>query len=403
LIAEMVRQINSEERSNKSDNYFAINLIKMKLSLKSSDCLILTTFFMLIFSSIVYSQAPNSFSYQAVVRDASNQLIVSQAVGLRVSVLQGAVDGSIVFSETHVPSTNQNGLFTVQVGSGALVSGSFSGIDWAQGPFFIKTEIDQAGSSNYTIESTSQLQSVPYALYANTSGSSIAGPQGPVGPQGPQGEPGPTGQPGPTGATGPAGAGACETLSNGNMMVVYTATTGYGMSQSQSAINTNYNNLQYNNQSFSGTVLGAVASERQIVVYTTTNAYCFYQTQSSIGNNFNAGVWSSTSLSGTVIGAIASKQNIVVYTTTGAYGFSQSQSIISDPPVWSTGSWNIQNISGAFVGAKANGRSIAIFTSSGIYTFYQSQSSSGTPPAENAGAWVIQSLSEPPVDAISNH
>lgn len=378
----------------------------MKLSIKSLGHSIMTVFLMLIFSSIANSQAPNNFSYQAVVRDASNQLIVSQAVGLRVSVLQGAVDGAVVFTETHVPSTNQNGLFTVQVGSGTLVNGSFSGIDWAQGPFFIKTEVDPIGASNYTIESTSQLQSVPYALYANTSGSSIAGPQGPTGPQGPQGPQGatgPAGEPGPTGATGPAGAGACETLSNGNMMVVYTATTGYGMSQSQSAINTNYNNLQFNNQSFSGTVLGAVASERQIVVYTTTNAYCFYQTQSSIGNNFNTGVWSSTSLSGTVIGAIASKQNIVVYTSTGAYGFSQSQSIISDPPVWSSGAWNIQSINGAFVGAKANGRSIAIFTSSGIYTFYQSQSSSGTPPAENAGAWVIQSLSEPPVDGISNH
>lgn len=399
----MVRQINSEERSNKSDNYFAINLIKMKLSLKSSACLILTTFYMLIFNGIVYSQAPNSFSYQAVVRDASNQLIVSQAVGLKVSILQGAVDGSIVFTETHVPSTNQNGLFTVQVGSGTVVNGSFSGIDWAQGPFFIKTEVDPAGSSNYTIESTSQLQSVPYALYANTSGSSIAGPQGPVGPQGPQGEPGPEGEPGPTGATGPAGAGACETLSNGNMMVVYTATTGYGLSQSQSSINASYNNLQYSTQSFSGTIVGAIASERQIVVYTTTNAYAFCQSQSSIGTTYNYGTWSTTSLSGTVIGAIASKNNIVVYTTTGAYGFAQSQSSLGDPPSLNNGTWNIQSISGNFVGAKANSRSIAIYTSSGIYTFFQSQSGSGNSPADNSGNWVIQSLSQPPVDAITNH
>jgi hypothetical protein len=378
----------------------------MKLSIKSSGRSIITTFLMLIFSSIANSQAPNNFSYQAVVRDASNQLIVSAPVGLRLSILQGSANGNVQFSETHQPTTNLNGLFTVEVGAGSVLSGAISAIDWGQGPFFIKTEIDPQGANSYTIESVSQLQSVPFALYANNSGSSVAGPIGPQGPAGPQGNPGstgPAGEPGPTGATGPAGAGACETLSNGNMMVVYTTSTGYGLSQSQSSINTNYNNLQYNNQSFSGTVLGAVASERQIIVYTTTNAYCFYQTQSSIGNSFNSGVWSSTSLSGTVIGAIASKQSVVVYTTTGAYGFSQSQSNLGDPPVWSSGTWNIQSISGAFVGAKANGRSIAIFTSSGIYTFYQSQSSSGTPPAENAGAWVIQSLSEPPVDAISNH
>lgn len=360
----------------------------------------------LIASNLVFSQAPNFFSYQAVVRDVSNELITSQAVGLRVSILQGAVDGSVVFAETHVPSTNQNGLFTVQVGNGTLVSGTFSGIDWAQGPFYIKTEIDPQGAANYTIESTSQLQSVPYALYANTSGSSVAGPQGPIGlqgPQGPQGVPGPAGEPGPIGATGPAGAGACETLSNGNMMVVYTGTTGYGLSQSQSSINASYNNLQYSTQSFSGTVLGAIASERQIVIYTTTNAYAFNQSQSSINTTYNYGTWSTTSLSGTVIGAIASKNSIVVYTTTGAYGFAQSQSSIGDPPSLNSGTWSIQSISGNFVGAKANGRSIAIYTSSGIYTFFQTQSGSGTSPADNNGNWVIQSLSQPPLDAISNH
>lgn len=366
----------------------------MKISTKSSACLIISVVFSLIFSGITKGQAPNNFSYQAVVRNELNQLVNTQTVGLRLSILQNSATGNTVYVETHSPTTNANGLFSVQVGNGTVVSGSIASIDWSQGPYFIKTEVDPLGATNYTIESSSQLQSVPYALYSSSSGSSIAGP---IGPQGPQGEIGPTG------ATGPEGAGSCETLSNGNMLVVYSATNGYGLSQSQSSLNTNYNNLQYTIQSFTGNVLGAVASERQIVVYTSTNAYCFYQTQSSLANNFNTGVWSTTSLSGTVIGAIASKQNVVVYTTTGAYGFSQSQSTLANPPIWSTGSWNVQSISGAFIGAKANGRSIVVYTSSGIYTFFQSQSSSGTPPAENSGNWVIQSLSEPPIDAISNH
>lgn len=362
--------------------------------------------FSLIFSGVTKGQAPNNFSYQAVVRNELNQLVITQTVGLRLSILQGSTTGNTVYAETHSPTTNSNGLFSVEIGNGTIASGSIASIDWSQGPYFIKTEVDPLGASNYTIESISQLQSVPYALYANNSGSSVAGPQGPIGlqgPQGPQGVPGPAGEPGPTGATGPAGAGACETLSNGNTMVVYTASTGYGLSQSQSSTSVSYNNLQYSAQSFSGSVLGAVASERQIVIYTTTNAYAFSQAQSSIGTSYNTGTWSTTTLSGTVLGAIASKLNVVVYTTTGAYGFSQSQSSLGDPPSLNSGTWNIQNISGSFVGAKANGRSIAIYTSTGIYTFYQSQSSFGTPPAENAGAWVIQSLSQPPIDAISNH
>jgi len=375
----------------------------MKISTKSSACLIFSIVFSLFFSGLAKGQAPNNFSYQAVVRNELNQLVVSQTVGLRLSILQNSGTGNTVYAETHSPTTNSNGLYSVEIGNGTIASGSIATIDWSQGPYFIKTEVDPLGAVNYTIESVSQLQSVPYALYANNSGSSVVRPAGPIGPQGPQGEAGPSGEPGPTGATGPAGAGACETLSNGNTMVVYTATTGYGLSQSQSSSNASYNNLQYSTQSFSGNILGAIASERQIVIYTTTNAYSFSQTQSSIGTSYNYGTWSTTNLSGTVIGAIASKQSVVVYTTTGAYGFAQSQSSVGDPPSLNTGTWNIQNLSGNFVGAKANSRSIAIYTNTGIYTFFQSQSGIGTSPADNNGNWVIQNLSQAPLDAITTH
>jgi hypothetical protein len=375
----------------------------MKISIKSSACIIFSIVFSLFFSGLAKGQAPNNFSYQAVVRNELNQLVVSQTVGLRLSILQNSGTGNTVYAETHSPTTNSNGLYSVEIGNGTIASGSIATIDWSQGPYFIKTEVDPLGAVNYTIESVSQLQSVPYALYANNSGSSVVGPAGPIGPQGPQGEAGPSGEPGPIGATGPAGAGACETLSNGNTMVVYTATTGYGLSQSQSSSNASYNNLQYSTQSFSGNILGAIASERQIVIYTTTNAYSFSQTQSSIGTSYNYGTWSTTNLSGTVIGAIASKQSVVVYTTTGAYGFAQSQSSVGDPPSLNTGTWNIQNLSGNFVGAKANSRSIAIYTNTGIYTFFQSQSGIGTSPADNNGNWVIQNLSQAPLDAITTH
>jgi uncharacterized protein (TIGR02145 family) len=168
--------------------------------------------YLLFISSLGFSQAPQKFSYQAVVRNASNQLIGNQSIGLKVSILQGSAAGNAIFSELHAPVTNSNGLITIEVGGGSPLTGSISSIDWTNGPFFIQTETDIDGGNNYTITATSQLMSVPYALYALNSGSSVPGPQGeqgPIGQTGPQGLTGLTGPQGPiglTGATGPAGA-----------------------------------------------------------------------------------------------------------------------------------------------------------------------------------------------------
>jgi uncharacterized protein (TIGR02145 family) len=99
-------------------------------------------------------------------------------------------------------------LVSVEIGSGTLVFGAFSTIDWSAGPYFIKTETDPTGGSTYTITGTSQLMNVPYALYAKTSGSSTPGPQGAAGPQGltgAVGTNGTNGTDGATGSTGPAG------------------------------------------------------------------------------------------------------------------------------------------------------------------------------------------------------
>ena len=162
----------------------------------------------------LFAQAPEKMSYQAVVRDANNALIMNQAVGMKIQILQGSVSGTTVYEETQTPTSNDNGLITLEIGTGTIVSGMFGTIDWSTGPYFIKTETDPTGATNYTISGTSQLMSVPYALYAKTSGNG-AGPQGPagidgqdgaVGPQGPAGRDGIDGQDGAVGATGPAGA-----------------------------------------------------------------------------------------------------------------------------------------------------------------------------------------------------
>lgn len=159
----------------------------------------------LVSSLGLMAQAPQKFSYQTVIRNSGGQLLANQQVGIKISVLQGSENGIVVFAERHTPTTNANGLASLQIGTGTLLNGSFSNINWSQGPYFISTETDPNGGTNYTIVSTQQLLSVPYALYAETSGSSIPGPQGPAGPQGPQGEQGPTGPQGPIGLTGPAG------------------------------------------------------------------------------------------------------------------------------------------------------------------------------------------------------
>jgi hypothetical protein len=128
----------------------------------------------LVLTASAFAQAPEKMSYQAVVRDASNNLVTSQAVGMQISILQGSVSGAAVYIETQTPTTNINGLVSIEIGSGSAVSGAFGTIDWGSGLYFIKTETDPTGGTTYTITGTSQLMSVPYALHANTA-DSIAG------------------------------------------------------------------------------------------------------------------------------------------------------------------------------------------------------------------------------------
>lgn len=84
-------------------------------------------------------------SYQAVVRDASDLLVSNTTVGIQISILQTSAVGTAVFIERHTPITNANGLATIEIGAGTLVSGNFGTIDWAAGPYYIKTETDPNG------------------------------------------------------------------------------------------------------------------------------------------------------------------------------------------------------------------------------------------------------------------
>ena len=139
-------------------------------------------------SMITFGQnVPKRFSYQAVVRNENNEPMQNQLIGTKISILQGAATGAAVYVETHAAMTNSYGLVSLEIGAGQVQSGTFAGIDWSNGPFFIKTEKDPLGGNNYTISGTAELLSVPFALYA---ANSQVGPQGPVGPKGDKGDKG---------------------------------------------------------------------------------------------------------------------------------------------------------------------------------------------------------------------
>lgn len=196
-----------------------------------------------VIAFIGIAQVPNAFNYQAVVRNASGEIIANQNVSFRISILQGSASGMVTYSETHSLSTNSFGLVSLMLGKGVVQSGSFETIDWGASTYFVDIEVDPNNGGNYSPLATSQLLSVPYALYA-AAGAGEVGPQGPqgvmgppglqgeqglkgekgdagpegpqgdqglqgekgdAGPEGPQGEPGPQGPPGETGPQGPQG------------------------------------------------------------------------------------------------------------------------------------------------------------------------------------------------------
>ncbi len=130
----------------------------------------ITFLFSVVILGCAFAQAPNMFKYQSVVRDNSGNIIASQIVKFRISLLKGSPTGSSSFVEQHTTSTNQFGIANLEIGNGSSQIGSIDTIQCGDSDYFIKIELDPTGSSGYTLMGTTQLLSVPYAMYANNAG-----------------------------------------------------------------------------------------------------------------------------------------------------------------------------------------------------------------------------------------
>ena len=130
-------------------------------------CLTAISVFWLIFiPNRLNAQSPKLMSYQAVVRNASGNLIQIKPIKIKVSILKGSASGTSVYSEIHNPQTDSNGIINLVIGRGTQSSGNIATVSWGTDPHFLKTEIDPNNGTNYTMTGTTQLLSVPYALYA---------------------------------------------------------------------------------------------------------------------------------------------------------------------------------------------------------------------------------------------
>lgn len=130
--------------------------------------LILTILLFVTVTLNVFSQSPEKMSYQAIIRSQDNSLVTNSNISLKIIVHQGTVAGTSVYEETHSVLTNNNGLVSLEIGTGKSAIGTFSNIAWEKGPYFIETKVDVAGGANYNIIGVTQLLSVPYALHAKT-------------------------------------------------------------------------------------------------------------------------------------------------------------------------------------------------------------------------------------------
>ena len=290
------------------------------------------------------AQAPQAINYQGIVRNLSGEVLLNQSTTIRLSIHHLTTSGSIVYQESHSITTNSFGLYTLQVGRGNPVIGTFNTITWGNGPFYLEVEMDINGGTEYITAGTSELISVPYALYAETSGNSIAGQLGATGNTGSIGTTGNNGIMGNTGNTGIKGmtgaSGATGSIgSTGNSgNVGSTGSTGLigmtGVSGSAGVIGPTGN---AGNMGSAGVIGVTGTSGSTGAIGPTGNA-------GSIGSTGNTGLIGATGVSGS-IGTTGENGSIGNTGLIGATGASGSTGTIG--PIGDDGVTGITGITGS--------------------------------------------------------
>ena len=132
----------------------------------------LNTLLAFVITLITFAQAPQGFNYQATVRNSAGALIVNQNVNFKFNIMLNSTTSLPVFSETHLAPTDDLGQVNLVIGTGTATIGTFSTINWGNGNYYLGIELNTG--SGYVAMGTTQLLSVPYALYANSAGNSQA-------------------------------------------------------------------------------------------------------------------------------------------------------------------------------------------------------------------------------------
>ncbi len=103
----------------------------------------------------------------------SISVISTQSVNIRFSLLRNGTTSD--YQETHNVITDANGIVTVSIGEGNVISGNFASIDWSINTYFLKVEIDISNGAGYQDFGTTELKAVPYAKYADQAGNVFSG------------------------------------------------------------------------------------------------------------------------------------------------------------------------------------------------------------------------------------
>jgi hypothetical protein len=277
--------------------------------------------FALLSSFFTFAQVPQGISYQAIALNGSGVAVVNSTVGIRLSILDDSATGTVLYTETHLSSTNAQGLFHLVIGQGTPTLGTFSSIKWETNSKFLKVEMDETGGSIYVLVGTTQLLSVPYAMYAGKVNKEDIVGGGDI-------------------------SFVSSTVLNTNSFITDTNAYIYAASSVS----------PYQYSWHSTPILGTPLMKSLDSFLTTTNAYIFGNDQ-----------WYSYPISGSPQKIVATGGSILVVTSTNAYSFQWN----GTNPIWTPTA-----ISGTVVEATSNWFTVAVLTSTNFYISNPSTNSS---------------------------